>query len=268
MSAEPEEAEATEETVTWWMLLHALNHTQRAIRQLERADAAWTISWKERLRVIPFGKTTRTPPELIKLDTDFDDAMTFAISAARHAILGRGMLEHAGLTLPPVTQAKAIVALRDLHEHWVDWMILDPPEDRAADERYLAINAGRRWHSQVGRAPGEHGMGARQQTDGREVVTTWQGVDIALLRRELEQLAAAVEVLEVEAYEAHMLDDVAAAQLVGAEMWARIRLRIAHAPARDEVVRWQREAVLAIADVFQRFDDEGPASLPGVSTDG
>ena len=59
-----------------------------------------------------------------------------------------------------------------------------------------------------------------------------------------------------------MLDEAAAAELVGDSMWQRIRMNIAHAAARDEVVRWQREAVLAIAEVFERFDRDGPASLP------
>ena len=80
--------------------------------------------------------------------------MVFAIITIRQALRARSLLEANGLDVPPVHQSGAIVALRDLEEHWDRWKPLDPTPGTVWDERHLATDMGQRWLKKTGARPG------------------------------------------------------------------------------------------------------------------
>jgi hypothetical protein len=253
-----------DEPVSFWLLNGVLQQIDRSLRQLERAQAAHRAAWAERQRVIPVNAGPVRPPQsLVDLDTDFNDAMVFAISAIRQALRARALLEARGLQPPPVTQSGAIVELRNLEEHWDRWKILDPTPGVVWDERHLETDMGQRWASKTGARPWGS-MSAGVGPDGLEQVHTYSSLELQSIRADLKRLRDFVTPLELAAYEYGMLDAASAAELVGEAMWARIWGNIAHARGRDEVLRWQRAKVIAVAEVFEAFDREGPASLPGI----
>lgn len=152
----------------------ALGYVERALRQLARARAAHQAHLAERER-LGF-KSGRVPQSMVELGTDFDDAITFAIAAARQAIRARTLLAKRGAELPHVRQADAVVALRDLDEHWDEWRTRPHDGTILDDDRWTAINAGRRWARIAGVRPEGHMSYSGTGTDA--VVENWSGIEI------------------------------------------------------------------------------------------
>lgn len=163
-----------------------LLEVEAAVRRLGRADAAFRVDWTH--------ATTDPPgplsPEALEAMFAFQDAMDHALVSTNRACQGRRYLEGRGLTLPEISQPDLIRSLRDLQEHWTEWLPTRDPlsvdekpwlRTRSAGKRLEAV-APPMWE---GRSSGSADQGLQQ----------WQGIDIPCLRRELDDLQALIAAL-------------------------------------------------------------------------
>jgi hypothetical protein len=239
------------------VLIEALGRIDRARRQLDRAVSAYRAAWEERERL---NFTSGFVPDSIRqLEIDFEDAATFAVAAARQAIRGRNLLVDHGLNMPAVRNADAIVAARDLDEHWDEWKTLAPSQE---GRPHLTIRAGRRWERYTDDALG--GTGAELEPDGWWRVKRWQRLNLDALAEDLARVRAEVRSLEQELYEREYVDHDGAVALVGEAAWPTVRNAVRGYRMRDEVVRWPSRGVLAMADLLERYERDGPSALPGI----
>lgn len=256
-------------------LSECLNQVSRALRQLERAQAAHR---HEQARRLELGFTQgRVPDELVGLAVERADAIEFAIVAARRAVGARRYLtRQRGLAMPELRQSEKIWALRDLYEHWDEWKVAE--RDSAADDNrwLLTKSAGKRWerHSEGHKPYGDFGAtaapppGPPADPDGR--ITDWNGVNIDELTEDLRALRDAIATQEAAAFEWEMPDRAAAIELVGPTVFTLIHAftNLRGRPARDGVERWERGQLLAADHAIreQRWvingDVLGPSNAP------
>lgn len=233
-------------------LAESVGQVNRALRQLERAQAAHRVEQAKRLEL---GFTQgRVPDELVSLQVERADAMEFAIIAARRAVgAHRYLTRQRGLLMPEFRQSELVWALRDLYEHWDEWKVAER-DNFADDNRWLLTrSAGKRWekHAQGQRPEGTFGAtaapppGSASDPHGR--ITSWNGIDIDQLTEDLAALRDAIAGHEVQAFEWEMPDQEAAVKLVGPEVFTLIHMftNLRGRPARDGVVRWEREMLLS-----------------------
>lgn len=132
-----------------------------AIRRLDRADAAFRVDWA----FLTTGEPGPVPPDALQAMFDYRDAMDHALVSAHRAAQGRRYLESRGLPLPAITQAQLVRSLRDLQEHWEEWLPSRSPgaldekpwlETKSAGKRLEALNPPRFWE---GRSTGSSDNG-------------------------------------------------------------------------------------------------------------
>lgn len=254
-------------------LSESLSQVRRAIRQLARAQAAHRAEQAMELK-LGFAQG-RVPEELIDLDVERDDAMEFAIIAARRAVRARWYLttKH-DLNLPELRQADIVWALRDLLEHWHEWKMAERDNFLEDKPWLLTTSAGQRWQQAAGGGRPEGTMnataapppGPSADPDGR--IKSWNGIDLDQLSADLEALRDAIAVHEVAAFEWEAPDQAAARKLVGPTMWTLIHTftTVRGRQARDGVVRWERAWLLAADRTLREqhwvINDEVVGPLP------
>jgi hypothetical protein len=223
----------------------------RAIRQLARAQESHRA---EQARRVELGFVDGlVPDDLVALDIERSDAMTFAVLAIRQAIRARFYLTSRGLDLPAIRQDDEFRALRDLTEHWDGWEVLHR-HSYASDERWLRTPAGRRWAEATGGRRPHGGLsysgGPPPDHDPNSRITSWNGIDIDHATEDLQKLLEAIEGPENEAFEYEWPDEQAAVEAAGGPaVWTLIRVftTLRGRKTRDGTVRFERADVLAAA---------------------
>ena len=164
-----------------------LIRVEDAIRRLDRADATFRVDWT----YLTTGAPGPLPPDAIRAMFDFRDAIDHALVSAHRAAQGRRYLDRRGLSLTAITQAELVRSLRDLQEHWEEWLPGRSPGEldekpwlktKSAGKRLEALNPPKYWE---GTSSGSSDSGLR----------TWQGIDVPRLRTELQQLYDELAVL-------------------------------------------------------------------------
>jgi len=171
----------------------AIRRARRALRQEQRLQAAHGAEIAEQLR-LDF-TSGLVPASVGALHEEFLDELYFLMVAVRHAVKARELLVERGLTLPTISMDKALVAWRDIEEHW----------DSA--ERGKPVWARDHWA-----AAGMRDDPGQGWTFDDRGLTDVSGVSVLRLRTDLTDLVGALGALALERFNAEWWSpDVAAA---------------------------------------------------------
>jgi hypothetical protein len=138
------------------------------------------------------------PDSVQVLIDEFQDELYFLLLAVSQAVSSRTLLVERGFTLPPIRREKALVAWRNIYEHW----------DDAA--RGKIVRAEQRWTA----AGGSGVPGSSWTFNDDHGIIDMSGISLIELRRDLSALLAAVEDLEQEAFEMEWPTPEAAAEFM------------------------------------------------------
>jgi hypothetical protein len=165
-------------------LLQAEGRITRALRQEARMQEGHAAEDAERKRLGPI--RGRAPESLEVLGRDFEDERYFFLVSARQAVSSRQLLVDLGFTVPAIRREDALIAWRDILEHWDD------------DARGVPVRAKKKWtQSGVSGDPGSHWV--YTPDDG---IKEMNGISLVELKEDLSALLDAVKALEEVAFNA------------------------------------------------------------------
>lgn len=177
----------------------AIERIDRALRQEKRMQRAYRAHRKQSDR-LRGRKPAPAPKPWTRSRQRLDDEVYFAIVAVRQAIAARRVLVHLGHDVPEIRNEAALVAWRDVLEHWDD-----PP----AGKRLRASAQWRKLSEDV-----EPGLSFAGYGDE---VTLMSDVSVEDLREDVKALRKAAVDLSRQAFDETWLTAERAATLLGVD---------------------------------------------------
>ena len=161
----------------------ALERVRRVLRQERRLQSAHRAEVNERERL---GFVSGFVPDSVQaLAMQYEDESYFFMVAVRQAIAARAVLVEMGCDLPEIRHEAALVAWRDVLEHW----------DDAA--RGVPIRAMKRWD----KAGLTERPGSSWTYDSEQGITDLSGVSLPALRSDLEAVITDLKRLETMTFD-------------------------------------------------------------------
>jgi hypothetical protein len=95
----------------------AIQRVERALRQERRSQREWRRYHRVSDTTQP-ESTGAMPLRWVRAHQHLEDEIYFLVVAVSRAIKGRELLEHRGAAMPGFRQRDAVMAWRDIAEHW------------------------------------------------------------------------------------------------------------------------------------------------------
>ena len=165
---------------------------ERAARQVRRAQQAFLRDQQQLGALSAPGSMSASEQEAF---LDFVDAMAFAVMAANQANQAQRYLADRGIELPRLTDAELIWSLRDLEQHWDEWL---PQRDRPehAEKPWLRTRrAGKRFEN-ARPTNWTEGLYFGHDPHG---LAEWNGLNVRRLSSELAELERLIHRLMMDA---------------------------------------------------------------------